>query len=65
MQVKTLSDRELIQAYLNGQERAFEVLLTRHKSKIYTSIYLFVKEESLANDIFQETFIKIIDTIDS
>ena len=43
--------------------RAFETLLTRHKEKIYTSIYLFVKETSLAEDIFQEVFIKIIDTL--
>ena len=63
MQVKTLSDRELIHAYLEGHEIAFEELFNRHKSKVYTSIYLFVKEESLANDIFQDTFIKIVKTI--
>ncbi len=63
MENKKLMDRELIHAYLGGEEKAFETLLNRHKSKIYTSIYLFVKDESLANDIFQETFIKIIDTI--
>ncbi len=63
MQVKTSTDRELIHAYLSGEERAFETLLNRHKSKVYTSIYLFVKDESQANDIFQDTFIKIIDTI--
>ena len=63
MQVKPLNDRELITSYLQGEERAFEELLNRHKSKIYTSIYLFVKEQSLAEDIFQDTFIKIIDTL--
>ncbi|MEO1434165.1 MAG: sigma-70 family RNA polymerase sigma factor [Bacteroidota bacterium] len=63
MQLTPPSDRELIHSYLRGEEKAFEVLLTRHKSKIYTSIYLFVKDEDLANDIFQDTFIKIIDTI--
>jgi RNA polymerase sigma-70 factor (ECF subfamily) len=63
MQVKTLNDRELVRSYLGGDERAFEELLSRHKSKIYTSIYLFVKEKSLAEDIFQDTFIKIIDTL--
>ncbi len=63
MQVKPLNDRELIRLYLNGNERAFEELLTRHKNKIYTSIYLFVKDQSLAEDIFQDTFIKIIDTL--
>jgi RNA polymerase sigma factor (sigma-70 family) len=63
MQIKTLNDRELVRSYLSGNERAFEELLNRHKSKIYTSIYLFVKEKSLAEDIFQDTFIKIIDTL--
>lgn len=63
MQRNTLSDQELIENYLSGDEKAFEVLLTRHKSKIYTSIYLFVKDEDQANDIFQEVFIKIVDTL--
>ena len=58
-----LNDQQLIAEYLKGNERAFETLLTRHKEKIYTSIYLFVKETSLAEDIFQEVFIKIIDTL--
>jgi RNA polymerase sigma-70 factor (ECF subfamily) len=65
MQSKSCNDRELIRAYLNGNERAFEQLLGRHKNKIYTSIYMFVKDNDLANDIFQETFIKIIDTFRS
>lgn len=58
-----LNDKELITNYLAGDEKSFEVLLNRHKDKIYTSIYLFVKEENLANDIFQDVFIKIIDTL--
>ena len=63
MNVQSFSDKELINDYLEGNEKAFEVLLTRHKSKIYTSIYLFVKDHDLAEDIFQEVFIKIIDTL--
>ena len=63
MNVQSLSDKELINGYLKGNEKAFEVLLTRHKNKIYTSIYLFVKDHDLAEDIFQEVFIKIIDTL--
>ncbi len=63
MQLKQLSDRELIVSYLDGQDVAFEELLNRHKDKIYTSIYLFVKNTPLAEDIFQEVFIKIIDTL--
>lgn len=58
-----LSDQELIAHYLKGDERAFETLLNRHKDKIYTSIYYFVKDHSQAEDIFQEVFIKIIDTL--
>jgi RNA polymerase sigma factor (sigma-70 family) len=65
MQLKSCNDRELIHLYMNGNEAAFECLLNRHKGKIFTSIYMFVKDNDLANDIFQETFIKIIDTIRS
>ncbi len=63
MQVTPLNDQQLIICYLDGNEKAFEELLTRHKAKIYTQIYLFVKDTALAEDIFQEVFIKIIDTL--
>jgi RNA polymerase sigma factor (sigma-70 family) len=63
MLVAIESDQELILQYLNGDEKSFETLLNRHKNKIYTSIYLFVKDRDLADDMFQEVFIKIIDTI--
>lgn len=63
MQVTTMNDQDLILNYLDGNEMAFEELLNRHRQKIYTSIYLFVKDTSLAEDIFQEVFIKIIDTL--
>ena len=63
MRVLPMSDQELINCYLEGDEKAFETLLNRHKTKIYTSIYLFVKDSEQAEDIFQEVFIKIIDTI--
>ncbi len=59
----SLNDQQLIAEYLNGNDQAFEILLNRHQQKIYTSIYLFVKDQSLAEDIFQEVFIKIIDTL--
>lgn len=58
-----LSDKELIQSYLDGNEKSFEILLNRHREKIYTSIYLFVKDRDQADDIFQEVFIKIIKTL--
>mgnify|MGYP000349561517 FL=1 len=54
MQVSMLQDQDLIKLYLAGDQKAFEILLERHKDKIYTSIYLFVKDTALAEDIFQE-----------
>lgn len=63
MQVTLLNDQQLIDLYLQGEERAFEELLKRHQNKIYSCIYLFVKDQALADDIFQEVFIKIIDTL--
>ncbi len=58
-----MKDQELIKTYLKGNDKAFEILLKRHKDKIYTSIYLFVKDTEMANDIFQDVFIKIVDTL--
>ncbi len=57
------NDKELIARYLDGDEKSFEILLNRHKEKIYTSIYLFVKDHERANDIFQDVFIKIVKTL--
>jgi RNA polymerase sigma factor (sigma-70 family) len=59
----TLSEQQLIQSYLDGNENALSVLVERHKNKIFTSIYLLVKDKYLAEDIFQDVFIKIIDTL--
>ena len=58
-----LSDYELISSFNTGNVNAFEALVLRHKDKIYTSIYLLVKDKYLAEDIFQDSFIKVIDTI--
>ncbi|MBS1590102.1 MAG: sigma-70 family RNA polymerase sigma factor [Bacteroidetes bacterium] len=57
------SDSELIQAYLQGNCKCFEALIMRYKDKVYTTIFLLVKDPFLSEDIFQETFIKIINTI--
>lgn len=63
MRLQLVTDKELVNLYLAGDERAFAELLNRHKDKIYTTIYLFVKDELIAEDIFQETFIKVIETL--
>jgi len=60
---KGLSDSKLVSLYQSGNEEAFEMLLHRHKSKVYTSIYLIVKDRYTAEDLLQETFVKAINTI--
>jgi RNA polymerase sigma-70 factor (ECF subfamily) len=56
------TDQQLIDGFLQGSNKSFEILLNRHKDRIYTSIYMFVKNHDLAEDLFQEVFIKILDT---
>ncbi|WP_462253055.1 RNA polymerase sigma factor [Ferruginibacter sp.] len=60
-----LTDDQLIELYIDGDNNAFTTIVTRHKSKIYTSIYLLIKDKYLAEDIFQDVFVRIIDTIKS
>ena len=59
----TLPDQQLVQLFMNGESAALDVLVNRHKVRIFTSIYLLVKDKYLAEDIFQELFIKIIETL--
>lgn len=63
MAMKRLDDRDLISLYIGGDEKAFEVLLLRHKDKIFRYIYMKVRDRALADDIFQEAFVKIINTL--
>lgn len=65
MKLQEYSDQELVKLYISGKESVLEELLRRHKSKIYTSIYLLVKDQYLAEDIFQDAFIKVINTLRS
>ena len=58
-----LTDQQLVHLYMDGNADALGTLVTRHKEKIFTSIYLLVKDKYLAEDIFQELFIRIIDTL--
>jgi RNA polymerase sigma-70 factor (ECF subfamily) len=59
------SDQELVQAYIKGDHSAIEVLINRHRSKVYTYILLTIKNQQLAEDLFQETFIKVIQSLRS
>jgi len=63
MEKVQVSDSELVTLYIRGNEKAFEKLVQRHKSRIYTTIYLIVKDQYVAEDLLQDTFIKAVDTI--
>ncbi len=57
------TDEQLIKMYINGDNNALTKIILRYKTKIYTSIYLLIKDKYLAEDIFQDVFVRIIDTI--
>ncbi len=60
-----LTDGQLVSSYKDGNENAFEELLGRHKDRVYTTIYLIVKDRYVAEDLLQDAFIKAIKTIKS
>ncbi|MBJ2190378.1 sigma-70 family RNA polymerase sigma factor [Duncaniella dubosii] len=62
-QLTKLTDRDLVAAYANNNNEAFDVLLQRHQQKVYSYILHIVKNKDVADDIFQETFVKAIMTI--
>lgn len=59
----TLTDEQLVRAYAEGENEAFDVLLRRHQDRIFNYILRIIKNEDIANDIFQDTFVKAIQTI--
>ena len=60
-----ISDNELINGYRNGNYADFETLLARHQAKVYGYIFSVVKDKNVADDIFQDTFLKVVQTINS
>jgi RNA polymerase sigma factor (sigma-70 family) len=58
-----ISDQNLVQAYIRGDHSAIEILINRHRRKVYTYILLTIKNQQLAEDLFQETFIKVIQSL--
>jgi len=63
MKVVVINDKELIDRYLNGEISCLESLINRHKNRVFAYILMVVKDRQLADDIFQDTFIKVINTI--
>jgi len=61
--MKNFEDRELVNLYIDGDEKAFETLMLRHKEKIYRFVYMKLRNNALAQDIFQDTFIKVVNTL--
>jgi RNA polymerase sigma factor (sigma-70 family) len=60
---ENLNDNELVQRYIHGDHSSIEILINRHKNRVYSYILLIVKNQDLAEDIFQETFIKVIKSL--
>jgi RNA polymerase sigma factor (sigma-70 family) len=58
-------DSELIAQYRNGSEPAFDLLVDRYQRKIYTTIFLIVKDQEIAEDLLQDVFVKVLNTINS
>ncbi|MDY6799700.1 MAG: RNA polymerase sigma factor [Bacteroidota bacterium] len=65
MKASGFSDHELVKQFIKGNQSSIETLIKRHKDKVYTYIFLMVKNEHLANDIFQDTFIKVIKSLET
>ncbi len=64
-QFNQTEDRELIRKFMAGEDYCFEVLLNRYKSKVFTTIYLIVKDRGVAEDLFQDVMIKVVKMIRS
>ncbi|NPA67799.1 MAG: sigma-70 family RNA polymerase sigma factor [Chlorobi bacterium] len=58
-----LKDKELVKKFMSGDSSALEILINRHKDRVFTYILFIVKNEKLAEDIFQDTFIKVIKSL--
>ena len=58
-----MTDEDLVVSYAEGNNSAFDVLLNRYKGSVHSYIYFIVRNKELTEDLFQETFVKVITTI--
>jgi RNA polymerase sigma factor (sigma-70 family) len=65
MRLSALSDQELVKLYINGNEKAIQEVFERHRDRLFTYLILLLKNRQLAEDLFQDTLIKVIDTLRS
>jgi len=60
---KMISDYELIQRFIKGEQSCFDILIRRHKNKVFAYISLYIRDQALAEDLFQDTFMKVIQSV--
>ena len=60
---KMISDYELIQRFIKGEQTCFDQLIHRHKNKVFAYISLYIRDQALAEDLFQDTFMKVIQSV--
>jgi RNA polymerase sigma-70 factor (ECF subfamily) len=60
---KMISDYELIQRFIKGERSCFDQLICRHKNKVFAYISLYIRDQALAEDLFQDTFMKVIQSV--
>jgi RNA polymerase sigma factor (sigma-70 family) len=60
---KTVTDHELIEKFISGDQSSVEILILRHKNKVFGYISMYIRDQALAEDIFQDTFLKVIQSL--
>jgi RNA polymerase sigma factor (sigma-70 family) len=60
---KMISDFELLERFIRGEQSCFEQLIQRHKNKVFAYISLYIRDQALAEDLFQDTFMKVIQSV--
>ncbi len=63
MSLETTDEKELIRSYLSGNHSSLQILIKRHQNRLYSYIFLLVKDKQLADDVFQDTYVKVINTL--
>lgn len=63
MSLAAISEKELIKSFINGNHSSLQTLIERHQNRLYSYIFLLVKDKQLADDIFQDTYVKVINTL--
>ena len=63
METQKVLDSTLVSDYINGNERSFEILIKRHKQRVYNFIFSKILDRDITEDVFQDTFIKVINTL--